>query len=64
MIFDPQTVAQATAFVNALRAGKPAHIPAMPFGRWQEFMTTVYSGLGASVDADNGSSVYPALGLA
>lgn len=64
MRFDPQTVAQARTFVNALRAGKPAHIPAMPFARWQEFMTTVYSGLGASADADNGSSVYPALGLA
>ena len=64
MIFDPQTVAQATAFVNALRAGKPVHIPAMPFARWQEFMTTVHSGLGASADADNGSSVYSALGLA
>lgn len=46
MKFDPQTVAHARTFVNALRAGKPAHIPAMPFARWQEFMTTVHSGLG------------------
>ncbi|TDT50847.1 hypothetical protein DFO53_4574 [Enterobacter sp. AG5470] len=63
MIFDPQTIAQATAFVNAIRAGKPARIPAMPFSRWQEFMTTVYSGMGASQDAES-QSVYPALGLA
>jgi hypothetical protein len=27
MIFDPQIVAQANAFVNALKAGKRAHMP-------------------------------------
>lgn len=29
MKFDPQTVEQAEAFVNALRAGKRAHMPAL-----------------------------------
>jgi hypothetical protein len=46
MIFDPQIVAQAKEFVNALRAGKRAHMPALRFGQWQQFMTTVYAGLG------------------
>ncbi|MCV2514334.1 succinate dehydrogenase flavoprotein subunit (plasmid) [Leclercia pneumoniae] len=46
MKFDPQTVAQAEAFVNAIRAGKRGHIPALCFGQWQQFMTTVYAGLG------------------
>jgi len=46
MKFDPQTVAQAEAFVNAIRAGKRAHMPALRFGQWQQFMTTVYAGLG------------------
>lgn len=46
MKFDPQTVEQAEAFVNALRAGKRAHMPALRFGQWQQFMTTVYAGLG------------------
>jgi len=44
--FDLQTVAQAKAFVNALRAGKRAHMPALRFDQWQQFMTTVYAGLG------------------
>jgi hypothetical protein len=46
MEFDPQIVAQAKEFVNALRAGKRAHIPALRFEHWQQFMTSVYSGLG------------------
>ena len=46
MTFDPQTVAQAQAFVNAMRAGKRAHMPALRFDQWQPFMTTVYAGLG------------------
>mgnify|MGYP001048633037 FL=1 len=43
MIFDPQIVAQANAFVNAIRAGKRAHMPAIRFEHWQQFMTTVYA---------------------
>ncbi|MDD7997471.1 Succinate dehydrogenase flavoprotein subunit [Kosakonia radicincitans] len=66
MIVDPQTVAQATAFVNAIRAGKPARIPAMSFSRWQEFMSAVdaRTGYAREADAGLGGSVYPALGLA
>jgi hypothetical protein len=45
MNFDPQIVAQAQAFVNALRCGRLAHVPAMPFSLWQQFMTTVKSQL-------------------
>lgn len=45
MIFDPQIVAQAKEFVNALRAGKRAHMPAIRFEHWQQFMTVVYEGL-------------------
>lgn len=41
MIFDPQIVADALRFVNALRTGQLAHVPAMPFALWQQFMTTV-----------------------
>lgn len=41
MIFDPQIVAHALRFVNALRTGKLAYVPAMPFALWQQFMTTV-----------------------
>jgi len=47
MIFDPQIVAQAKEFVNAIRTGKRARIPAMRFEFWQQFMTTVYAGLEA-----------------
>lgn len=46
MLFDPQTVAQAEAFVNALRSGHRAHVPAMRFEQWQQFMTVVCAGLG------------------
>jgi hypothetical protein len=46
MIFDPRIVAQANAFVNAIRAGKRGRIPALKFSQWQEFMTTVNAGLG------------------
>jgi len=41
MIFDPQIVAHAMRFVNALRTGQLAHVPAMSFALWQQFMTTV-----------------------
>ncbi|HED4079719.1 TPA: succinate dehydrogenase flavoprotein subunit, partial [Raoultella planticola] len=41
-----QIVAQANAFVNALRSGKRAHVPAMRLEYWQQFLTVVYSGLG------------------
>ena len=41
MKFDPQIVAQARAFVNAFKCGARAHVPAMPFHLWQQFMTTV-----------------------
>ena len=46
MNFDPQIVAQANAFVNALRSGKRARVPAMKMEYWQQFMTIVYAGLG------------------
>ena len=45
MQFDPQIVAQANAFVNALRSGKRARVPAK-LEHWQQFMTVVYAGLG------------------
>ncbi|KAF6652073.1 succinate dehydrogenase flavoprotein subunit [Enterobacteriaceae bacterium EKM102V] len=45
MNFDSQIVAHATSFVNALRSGRLAHVPAMPFSLWQQFMTTVKSQL-------------------
>nr|WP_047709398.1 hypothetical protein [Plesiomonas sp. ZOR0011] len=41
MIFDPQIVAYAKAFVNAYREGKHARVPAIRFEYWQQFMTTV-----------------------
>ncbi|ELZ3164377.1 hypothetical protein T6N54_004912 [Escherichia coli] len=43
MQFDPQIVAQANAFVNALRSGKRARVPALKLKYWQQFMTVVYS---------------------
>ncbi|MBP1039217.1 succinate dehydrogenase flavoprotein subunit [Serratia fonticola] len=46
MNFDPQILAQANAFVNALRHGKRAHVPALRFADWQQFMTAVCAGLG------------------
>ncbi|BAS44034.1 MULTISPECIES: hypothetical protein [Klebsiella/Raoultella group] len=46
MNFDPQIVAQANAFVNALRCGKRARVPALKLEYWQQFMTVVYAGLG------------------
>lgn len=46
MQFDPQIVAQANAFVNALRSGKRARVPALKLEYWQQFMTVVYAGLG------------------
>ncbi|WP_371411540.1 hypothetical protein, partial [Erwinia amylovora] len=41
MIFDPQIVAHAMSFVNALRNGELAHVPAISFALLQQFMTTV-----------------------
>lgn len=66
MKFDPQTVAQAKAFVNALRAGKRAHVPALRFSQWQQFLSVVNAETGYAAEADSGLavSVYPALGLA
>ncbi|MGK2894471.1 succinate dehydrogenase flavoprotein subunit [Klebsiella michiganensis] len=46
MIFDPKIVAQADAFVNALRTGHRARVPALKLEYWQQFMTLVYAGLG------------------
>ncbi|ECL7344993.1 succinate dehydrogenase flavoprotein subunit [Salmonella enterica subsp. enterica serovar Winslow] len=46
MIFDPLIVAQAKAFVNALKSGHRAHMPALRFEFWQQFMTTVNIELG------------------
>lgn len=46
MIFDPQIVAQANDFVNALKQGKRARVPALRLAHWQQFMTQVYAGLG------------------
>lgn len=45
MIFDPQIVAHAMLFVNALRTGQRAHVPAMSFAMWQQFITTVNAAL-------------------
>lgn len=45
MIFDPQIVAHAMHFVNALRSGQMALVPAMPFALWQQFITTVNAAL-------------------
>lgn len=45
MTFDPQIVAQANEFVNALRTGKRPRVPAMKFADWQVFMNTVFAGL-------------------
>ena len=66
MIFDPPTVAQAKAFVNAIRAGKRARMPAMRFDQWAQFMAIVDAGTGYAREADAGlgTSIYPALGLA
>lgn len=41
--FDPQIVAQATAFVNALKAKKRAVVPAMRFHQWPQFMIAVHA---------------------
>ncbi|EBV5085244.1 succinate dehydrogenase flavoprotein subunit [Salmonella enterica subsp. enterica serovar Ball] len=46
MQFDPQIVAQTNMFVNALRSGKHARVPALTLKYWQQFMTVVYAGLG------------------
>jgi hypothetical protein len=46
MQFDPQIVSHAQAFVNALRKGKRARVPAIRLEHWQQFMTLVYAGLG------------------
>lgn len=46
MNFDPRIVAQANDFVNALKQGKRARVPALKLAHWQQFMTQVYAGLG------------------
>ncbi|HEI6740085.1 TPA: succinate dehydrogenase flavoprotein subunit [Yersinia enterocolitica] len=46
MKFDPQIVAQANAFVNALRSGERTRVPALKLKYWQQFMAVVYAGLG------------------
>ncbi|MDE1188854.1 MAG: succinate dehydrogenase flavoprotein subunit [Pantoea sp.] len=46
MPLDPQIVAQATAFVNALRAGKSARMPVLKMKNWKPFMDLVHAGLG------------------
>ena len=46
MPFDPQTVAWAHEFVQALRRGKGARVPAIRLKYWQQFMTIVYAELG------------------
>ncbi|MGR7464162.1 succinate dehydrogenase flavoprotein subunit [Klebsiella aerogenes] len=46
MHFNPEIVAQAKAFVNALKSGQRAHMPALRFEFWQQFMTTVNAELG------------------
>ncbi|KGT94770.1 succinate dehydrogenase flavoprotein subunit [Erwinia typographi] len=38
---DPEILAHAKAFVNGLKAGKNAHVPALRFAQWQQFMTAV-----------------------
>ncbi|HCI6805600.1 TPA: hypothetical protein NPP83_005131 [Klebsiella quasipneumoniae subsp. similipneumoniae] len=38
MNFDPQIVAQAKAFVNALRSGQRARVPALKLEYWQQFI--------------------------
>lgn len=45
MQFDPQIVAQANAFVNALHSGECARVPALKLKYWQQFRTVVYAGL-------------------
>ncbi len=60
MKIDDKTVAQAEAFVNALRAGKRTCMHPIRFEHWPLFMATVRNGMGAS----QGANVYPALGLA
>lgn len=66
MSTDEKIVAQAGRFVNALRSGKQAHVPALRFGQWEQFMAAVNAETGYSraVYAGAGASVYPALGLA
>ncbi|PIF07525.1 hypothetical protein SAMN06273570_5007 [Candidatus Pantoea floridensis] len=46
MKFDPVIVSQAESFVNALRNGKRARVPALKLEHWQQFMTKVYAGHG------------------
>lgn len=45
MQFDPQIVSQARVFVNALREGKSARVPAMKLKNWPKFMKLVHAGL-------------------
>jgi len=41
MNFDPEILAHAKAFVNGLKAGKNAHVPALRFAQWQQFVAGV-----------------------
>ncbi|WP_064365788.1 hypothetical protein [Pantoea ananatis] len=45
MQFDPQIVSQARVFVNALREGKSARVPAMKLKNWPKLMKLVHAGL-------------------
>ncbi|MCT4707700.1 succinate dehydrogenase flavoprotein subunit [Enterobacteriaceae bacterium H11S18] len=47
MIIDPQIVAQAKAFVNALKLKQSARVPALKFSQWQQFMSTVHAEMSA-----------------
>lgn len=41
MIFDPQIVAQAQAFVKGFNRGRGVRIPKMTFSNWPLFMRAV-----------------------
>ncbi len=46
MKIDDKTVAQAEAFVNALKTGKRAHMRPLRFEYWPLFMSTVHALMG------------------
>lgn len=41
MIFDPQILAQAAAFVKAFNSGRGVRVPKMTFNQWPHFMRGV-----------------------
>lgn len=41
MIFDPQILAQATAFVKAFNSGRGVRVPKMTFNQFTHFMRAV-----------------------